>query len=82
MTPADRSALIEAVARARTWTRLTQLERDNELEAARGGGLKVVEESGEWPARLVAELEAQDVRALRLGWLFIAPPVQEEADAK
>lgn len=64
--PAERIALIERIARARTWTQLTESERMVQLRIAEA---------------LLIELEATKEQADRLGWIFVELDEESEVDA-
>lgn len=66
MSPADKAALIEAIARCLAWTEAPQATRDSALSRARS---------------VVNDLEQTNDRVHRLGWLFVDISEPEEAEA-
>ena len=67
MTPADRSALVDRIARARAWNRLEEHER---------GALR------RDAAADLAEIELGDVQTVRIGWMLVEPDRAEGEEAE
>jgi hypothetical protein len=67
MTPADRSALVDRLARARAWNRLT----DDERAALRRHA-----------ADDLTEVELTDVQMTRIGWMLVEPAPAEGEGAE